>query len=60
MTNLGRPASSIRPEGNAIWVIFGIITALTFTLLGERFPCDFSYCLLIINLYNLLHENASR
>ena len=30
----GSPASSIRPEGNAVWVFFGIISALSFILLG--------------------------
>jgi hypothetical protein len=34
MKKFGSPASSIRPEANFVWVIFGIIAALTFTLLG--------------------------
>lgn len=32
----GRPASAIRPEGSAVWVIYGINAALTFTLLGKK------------------------
>ena len=30
----GGPATFIRPEGNAVWVCFGLVAALTFTLLG--------------------------
>jgi len=30
----GPPASPIRPEGSPVWVAFGIVAALTFTLLG--------------------------
>lgn len=38
MREYGSPSSSIRPEGNAVWVFFGIIAALTFTLLGWYVP----------------------
>jgi hypothetical protein len=34
ITQCGSPASSIRPEGSATWVFFGIVAALSFTLLG--------------------------
>ena len=34
MKKLGSPGSALRPEGNAVWVVFGIVAALTFTLLG--------------------------
>lgn len=30
----GSPGSAIRPEGSATWIVFGVIVALTFTLLG--------------------------
>jgi hypothetical protein len=30
----GSPASAIRPEGGVAWVFFGVVAALTFTLLG--------------------------
>ena len=30
----GAPASFIRPEGNVVWVFYGIIAALSFTLFG--------------------------
>lgn len=31
----GAPGSSVRPEGSAVWVYFGVTAALTFTLLGN-------------------------
>lgn len=34
IVHYGRPASSIRPEGNVVWVFYGVVAALTFTLLG--------------------------
>lgn len=34
LLSCGSPASSIRPEGSFTWVFFGVIAALTFTLLG--------------------------
>ena len=30
----GPPGAAIRPEANALWVVFGVTAALTFTLLG--------------------------
>lgn len=37
MKRLGMPGTYIRPEGNAVWVTFGVVGALTFTLLGTNF-----------------------
>jgi hypothetical protein len=34
MKRLGAPGSYIRPEGNPVWVAFGVVAALTVTLLG--------------------------
>lgn len=31
---LGPPGSSVRPEGSAVWIYFGVTAALSFTLLG--------------------------
>ncbi len=33
----GSPGSSVRPEGSATWIFFGVTAALTFTLLGMCF-----------------------
>ena len=38
MRRLGAPGSYIRPEGNPAWVAFGVVAALTFTLLGWCVP----------------------
>mmetsp|Transcript_13338 Transcript_13338/g.13831 ORF Transcript_13338/g.13831 Transcript_13338/m.13831 type:complete len:658 (+) Transcript_13338:26-1999(+) len=52
----GSPASLVRPEGNASWVFFGSIAALSFILLGWhnwlKLPASYTYSLLI--LLNLL------
>lgn len=56
MKKFGSPSSSIRPEGNATWVFFGLVTALSFILLNwhnwEKLPPSDSGSLLI--LLNLL------
>lgn len=59
MQKVGRPASSVRPEGNVTWVMFGIIAALTFTLLGWHSwsmipPSRTSTLLIILNFLSLL------
>jgi len=55
----GSPASSIRPEGNAVWVAFGVIAALTFTLLGWHNwyvlpPSHTATMLIVLNLLTIL------
>ena len=59
MTKFGRPASSVRPEGNVTWVLFGIVAALTFTLLGWHSwsmipPSPTSTLLIVLNFFSLL------
>ena len=59
MKRFGQPASSIRPEGNAVWVFFGIIAALTFTLLGWHNwyvlpPSHTATLLIVLNLLTIL------
>jgi len=48
----GQPGSPIRPEGNLAWVLFGIISAFCFTLLGchnwRAMPVQLETSLLII------------
>jgi hypothetical protein len=53
---LGRPASPIRPEGGPVWVVFGIVAALTFTLLGWHnwYVLPPSHCATLLILLNLL------
>jgi len=55
----GPPASPIRPEGNAVWVAFGIVAALTFTLLGWHNwyvlpPSTTATMLIVLNLLTIL------
>lgn len=55
----GPPASPIRPEGNAVWVAFGIVAALTFTLLGWHNwyvlpPSPTATMLIVLNLLTIL------
>eukprot|EP01038_Epipyxis_sp_PR26KG_P008880 gene8880-11977_t len=55
----GGPASSIRPEGNAVWVFYGVVAALTFTLLGWHNwyvlpPSPSATLLIILNLLTIL------
>lgn len=56
----GSPAdSSVRPEGNATWVFFGITAALTFTLLGWHNwyvlpPSPSATLLILLNLLTIL------
>lgn len=55
----GAPASAIRPEGSFTWIVFGIIVALTFTLLGWHhwavLPSTATvHLLLVLNLFTLL------
>jgi hypothetical protein len=55
----GSPASSIRPEGNIVWVVFGIIAALSFTLLGWHNwskvpPSPASTLLIVLNILTIL------
>ena len=40
----GSPGSSVRPEGSATWIFFGVTAALTFTLLGMCY----SFCLVLV------------
>jgi len=55
----GSPASSIRPEGNIPWVFFGIIAALSFTLLGWHNwsvipPSPSATLLIVLNILSIL------
>lgn len=55
----GGPATSIRPEGSAAWIFYGIIAALTFTLLGWHNwyllpPSHTATLLIILNLLTIL------
>jgi len=55
----GRPASAIRPEGGPVWVFFGIVAALTFTLLGWHNwyllpPSHTATLLIVLNLLTIL------
>ena len=59
MIKFGSPASSIRPEGNVVWVIFGIISALSFILLGWHNwsmvpPSSTSTLLITLNILTIL------
>lgn len=59
MKVLGAPGSNIRPEGNPTWVSFGLISALTFTLLGWHNwyilpPSNTATFLIILNLATIL------
>jgi hypothetical protein len=59
MKRLGTPGSYIRPEGNAVWVTFGVIAALTFTLLGWHNwymlpPSHTATLLILLNLLTIL------
>jgi hypothetical protein len=54
----GSPASSIRPEGSATWIFFGVVAALTFTLLGWHNwyvlpPSHTATLLIILNLLTI-------
>lgn len=55
----GSPASSIRPEGGVTWVFFGVVAALSFTLLGWHNwyvlpPSHTATLLIILNLLTIL------
>jgi hypothetical protein len=55
----GIPGSSVRPEGSAIWVFFGVTAALTFTLLGWHnwyvlHPSPTATLLILLNLMTIL------
>lgn len=55
----GEPGSSIRPEGNASWVSFGIVAAFSFTLLGWHNwsnlpPSSTATLLIVLNLLTIL------
>lgn len=59
MKKFGAPASFIRPEGHFIWVCFGIVAALTFTLLGWHNwyvlpPSHTATLLIVLNLLTIL------
>jgi hypothetical protein len=46
----GSPASSIRPEGSATWVFYGVTAALSFTLLGLLISWLFLYlCIYVLS-----------
>ena len=56
---LGAPGSSVRPEGSATWIFFGVTAALTFTLLGWHNwsvlpPSNTATLLIILNLLTIL------
>jgi hypothetical protein len=56
---LGAPGSSVRPEGSATWIYFGVTAALTFTLLGWHNwyvlpPSNTATLLIILNLLTIL------
>lgn len=55
----GAPASFIRPEGNVVWVFYGIIAALSFTLFGwDNWsvlpPSNTASLLIALNLLTIL------
>ena len=56
---IGSPASSsVRPEGSPVWVFFGVIAALTFTLLGWHNwyvlpPSPTATLLIVLNLLTI-------
>lgn len=55
----GPPGAAIRPEANALWVVFGIIAALTFTLLGWHNwyvlpPSNTATLLIVLNILTIL------
>lgn len=55
----GAAGSSIRPEGSLVWVFFGIIAAITFTLLGWHNwyvlpPSHLATLLIILNLLTII------
>lgn len=55
----GSPASPIRPEGSFTWVSFGVIAAITFTLLGWHNwyvlpPSHTATLLIILNLFTII------
>ena len=57
--SFGSPASAIRPEGGPIWVFFGVIAAVSFTLLGWHHwyvlpPSPTATLLIILNLFTIL------
>lgn len=59
LKRFGSPGSAIRPEGNAVWVTFGIVVAITFTLLGWHNwsvlpPSPTATLLIILNLLTIL------
>ena len=59
MTKCGAPATSIRPEGNAVWVFYGIVAAISFTLLGWHNwyvlpPSHTATLLIVLNLLTIL------
>lgn len=59
MKKYGSPGSFIRPEGNALWVLHGVVAALTFTLLGWHNwyllpPSNTATLSIILNLLTIL------
>ena len=55
----GAPASSIRPEGNVTWVVFGVVAALSFILLGWHHwsvvqPSSTATILIVLNILTIL------
>lgn len=36
MHQLGRPGSSVRPETNCAWLLFGFVAAVSFTAIGTK------------------------
>lgn len=55
----GPPGAAIRPEANALWVVFGIIAAITFTLLGWHNwyvlpPSNTATLLIVLNILTIL------
>lgn len=59
LQHCGNPASPIRPEGSFVWVVFGVVAALSFTLLGWHnwsvlSPSPTSTLLIVLNLLTIL------
>lgn len=55
----GAPGSNIRPDGSPTWVLFGIVSALTFTLLGWHnwyvlSPSRTATVLIVLNMLTIL------
>ncbi len=59
LRRFGAPGSNIRPDGSPTWVIFGVVSALTFTLLGWHnwyalSPSHTATILIVLNLLSIM------